>query len=299
MAEQETQQLSKEEKLATKPKEPAVLQLEREWPLRLLGNLMMLFVVGIIAALILTLKNDLVNKRLQELKEDFYVWAGEQGLTLEDIIVSGRQRTTRREIERALGVGRGANMLQMNVYDLKNNLERLPWVKSAEVERGFFPNVLNVMLTEKKVMAIWQLHENFYPLDEDGCVIEADFRSREPILLIVGAEAPEHLNELFSVISQNQDGGDYWKRIKVANFIAGRRWNLILDDIVDGITIKLPEEGMAQAWKKLLNLNETKGILKRKLTIVDLRLPNKTVVKLRKIQGKPPVELRRGPERKI
>ena len=56
----------------------------------------------------------------------------------------------------------------------------------------------------------------------------------------------------------------------------------ILDDIREGITVKLPEENPEEAWKKLLKLDETKGILKRKLTIIDLRLKDKVMVKLRK-----------------
>ena len=37
-----------------------------------------------------------------------------------------------------------------------------------------------------------------------------------------------------------------------------------------------------QAWKKLLNLDAVNGILKRKLTIIDLRLKGKVIVKLKK-----------------
>ena len=74
----------------------------------------------------------------------------------------------------------------------------------------------------------------------------------------------------------------YLDRIKVANFISKRRWNIILDDIRKGVTVKLPEDNLEKAWKKLIKLDETKGILKRKLTIIDLRLDGKVTVKLRK-----------------
>ena len=42
----------------------------------------------------------------------------------------------------------------------------------------------------------------------------------------------------------------------------------------------MPEENVAEAWKKLVKLDKTKGILKRKLTFIDLRLKNKVVVKI-------------------
>ena len=76
---------------------------------------------------------------------------------------------------------------------------------------------------------------------------------------------------------------EIFSRIKVANFISGRRWNLILDNIENGITIKLPAQDIEQAWKKLVKLNTSQGLLKRKLTIIDLRFPNKVIVKLGKM----------------
>ncbi len=282
---------------SSRSSEELILRPRYEWPYRLIGNLFMLGIIALISAVILTLKNDLVNKRLVEFKEDFYSWAGGQGLKLDDIIVSGRNRTTLKEIELALGVNRGDNMLKLDIYNLKKSMEQLPWVKHADIERSFFPNVLNIKIEEKRVVAIWQLQEKFYPLDEEGKIIKAPFRTREPILLIVGAGAPDKLKELISVMKNNNS--DYLKRVKVANFISKRRWNLILDDIISGITIKLPEENMEQAWKKLIDLDESKGILKRKLTIIDLRLPHKIVVKLRKTEGEPPLELNMAAEHKI
>ena len=99
------------------------------------------------------------------------------------------------------------------------------------------------------------------------------------MLLIVGRGAPEHLNELLTAV---EDDNEVFPRIKVANFISGRRWNLILDDVENGITVKLPAEDMDKAWKKLLKLNKTQGLLKRKLTIIDLRFVNKVLVKPRR-----------------
>ena len=37
---------------------------------------------------------------------------------------------------------------------------------------------------------------------------------------------------------------------------------------------------MEEAWKKLVKLDKTRGILKRKLTFIDLRLKNKVIVKI-------------------
>ena len=66
----------------------------------------------------------------------------------------------------------------------------------------------------------------------------------------------------------------------MARYVSKRRWDLIFDDVENGIIVKLPQENVEDAWKKLIKLDKTKGILKRKLTFIDLRLKNKVVVKI-------------------
>ena len=271
------------ENTTNKNNENVVFKLEPEWVYRLFGNLVVLLFIALVCGIILTLKNDLVNKRIEEVKENIFDFAGRQGLQLGDIIITGRQMTTQEEILDAVKLNRGDNMLKIDVFAIKKEVEKLPWVKSANVRRSFFLYFVKIDIQEKSVKAIWQINEKFYPLDEDGEVINADFRVKEPILLVVGEGAPENMNRFLKIIAQNDES--YLSRIKVANFISQRRWNLILDDIHDGITIKLPEDNIDKVWKKLIKLDETKGILKRKLTIIDLRLPHKIVVKIRKTSG--------------
>lgn len=274
-----------------------LVRLEPEWPFRVLGNLMILGVITLLALIILTLKNDLVEKRIAELQASFITLAGEYGAGLDDVIISGRNRTTKEEITSLLDIKRGDNILKLDIYALKDKIETLPWVRKAIVKRQFFPNVIYIEIEEKQVSALWQYKEKFYPVDFDGKVINADFRASEPILLIVGEAAPENVNALLNSIKDESE--IYLKRIKVANFISKRRWNLVLDDIKEGITIKLPEDGVEKAWKKLLKLNTTRGILKRKLTIIDLRLKDKVVVKLKKSHQDNKLELNTHKERQM
>ena len=121
------------------------------------------------------------------------------------------------------------------------------------------------------------LRNEFYPIDEDGKIIETEFVLQKNILQIVGQGAPEHINSLLKIIEKDKE---LFSRVKVANFISGRRWNLVFDDVLHGITVKLPEDDVETAWKKLVKLDKTRGILKRKLTFIDLRLKNKVIVKI-------------------
>ena len=257
-----------------------VIKLEKLLPYRLLGSFFVFAFIVVVVSIILICKNDLMNKQVEDIKETFYVWAGDIGFTLDDVIITGRKRTSTAELNSIINLSRGDNILKIDVYKLKEDLENLPWVKKAVIRRSFMPNVLMIELKEKNVVAIWQRSEKFYPIDDDGDVINAKFRSQEPILLIVGEGAPKHLKKLFKIIKSKNI--DYFKRIKVVNFISQRRWDFILDDIFDGITVKMPEDNIDAAWNKLIKLNETDGILKRKLTIIDLRLSGKVIVKLKK-----------------
>lgn len=269
-----------------------VIRPPKEWPNRLKATLFVLVLTAVVAAIIVILKNDLVHKKIAETENYVLDFIGAQGFGVQDIVITGRGRTTLKELENAIGLKRGDNILKVDVKRLKRDLENLPWVRDVAVSRSLMPNILKIEIQEKKVLAIWQLNERFYPLDMDGYVIEADYRPDKPILLVVGAGAAENITAFLAKIKDIDK--KYLPRIKVANYISKRRWNIILDDIRDGITIKLPEEDEEGAWKKLLKLDASKGILKRKLTIIDLRLKDKVTVKLRKTKVK-----QRMPEHKI
>lgn len=265
--------------------------LPREWPCRLGGSLLVLLSIFLLAFLTYVANSDWLVRRIEDLRRGFYSRTSAWGFTVDDVIVIGRNKTSLSDIREMTNIRRGDNILAVDLEFLRNNLEALPWVKEVTLRRSFFPNVIQINLQEREVRALWQLDNRFHPIDADGKVIEAPFTPREPILLIVGEEAPQNIKPLLESISGNQD---ILRRIKVASFISKRRWNLTLDDIENGITIKLPEENIDAAWKKLLKLNTTNGILKRKLTIIDLRLEGKVIVKLKKSHS----GLNRRPERK-
>lgn len=268
----------------------------KEFVARLIGNLIVLGLIFGAAFITLLLNTDMVEEKFQAWSEEWYEFAAKQGLVLDDVVIIGRDKTSKEDLLDALQVKRGDNFLQLDIHELKNRVESLPWVKEAVVKRKFFPNVLEVNLKERQVRSIWQINEKFHPIDEDGHVIDAPFKPKAPILLIVGEGAPQNINQLLKEIDSNKK---VLERVKVANYISNRRWNLVLDDIENGITIKLPEENVEQAWKKLLKLDAVNGILKRKLTIIDLRLKGKITVKLKKTDGKAPVKLNKAKERRV
>ncbi len=273
-----------------------IVVLPTELGYRLVGNAVVILFIFLLGFVMILLSSDIVERQISDWKEKWFAFTSEVGFRLDDIVLTGREKTSKKEILDVLKLKRGDDFLKINIYEVKKKTESLPWVRKAVVHRSFFPNVIQIDIEEKQVQALWQINEQFHPVDFDGKVIDAPYKPVKPILLIVGEGAPQHINELLEIVGQDEALA---KRLKVANFISQRRWNLIFDDIRDGITIKLPETSVEDAWKKLIKLEKTKGILKRKLTIIDLRLDNKVIFGLKRSDEKKSVKLKNIKETNI
>lgn len=267
-------------KTEQKQNDDAIVRLPLENMARLRATAVILFFIALAAFLIIIFKTDFVHKKFSEFENQVLDYVGGRGFGLEDVIVVGRQKTTVDELNRALQLKRNDNLLKIDISLLKRRLDQLPWIRDVRIIRHFFPNILKIEIAEKEVFALWQFNERLYPLDYDGYVIEAEYKPRKQLLLVVGDGAPDYIKPVLKMIADADKS--YLPRVKVINFISGRRFNIILDDIKEGITVKLPEENFEEAWKKLIELDKVKGILKRKLTIIDLRLKDKVIVRLRK-----------------
>ena len=75
---------------------------------------------------------------------------------------------------------------------------------------------------------------------------------------------------------------DLAERVEAAVRIAGRRWNVRLKG---GIDIRLPEEGSEQAWHRLADYHREHALLDHRLNVVDLRFPDRLIVRKAKEAG--------------
>ena len=65
-------------------------------------------------------------------------------------------------------------------------------------------------------------------------------------------------------------------QVKAAVRIGGRRWNLRLKNDID---VRLPEEDTAKAWARLAEYEKTHRVLERDVQILDLRIPDRLIVR--------------------
>lgn len=196
------------------------------------------------------------------------------GLTVSDIMVEGRETTDRETILAALAAGLGTPILAVSPAYVKEQLEALPWVHTAVIERRL-PGTIYVRLVERKPLALWQHSGKLDLIDHEGSVIPVTRLDRFAKLpLVVGEGAGGHAAELLAVLASNPDLA---ARVTAAVRVGDRRWNLRLDNAID---VLLPADETAAAWSQLAQLERSSAILKREVLAIDLRLPDRLVLRV-------------------
>lgn len=202
-----------------------------------------------------------------------YARTAQAGLSVQDVLVEGRERTAAEAMREALEVGRGTPILAFDPARARDRLEALPWIKKASVERQL-PQRIYVRVREREPMAVWQHRGRYRVIDTDGVVIEGIDPVRFAKLpLVVGEDAPAETARLLAIL-QSEPG--LARRVAAAVRVSGRRWNVRLDN---GVDVQLPEERTASAWAQLARLESRHALLQRDVHVIDLRLPDRLVVR--------------------
>ncbi len=196
------------------------------------------------------------------------------GLVLEEVLVEGRLETTRAELLDAIGLQRGQPMLDIDPVALRARLESLPWVRAAVVERRL-PGTLYLRIAEHEPLALWQRSGRLTLISREGEPIPGQKPERFAALpVVVGEDAPPHAAALLDMLAA---APDLRARVTAAVRVGGRRWNVRIDNTVD---VRLPEDDPQAAWLQLAELERQHGLLERDLVVVDLRSPDRLVVRL-------------------
>jgi len=196
------------------------------------------------------------------------------GLVVTDVKVEGRETTDSETILAALGARPGTPILAMSPKRAKDQLEALPWVRSAVVERRL-PDTLYVRLVERRPLALWQHGGKLELIDHEGGVIPVTRLDRFAKLpMVVGEGAAAHAAELLDMLATEPDLAS---RVTAGIRVGDRRWNLRIDNAID---VLLPADAPAGAWAQLARLERSSAILKRDVQTVDVRLPDRLVLRV-------------------
>ena len=199
--------------------------------------------------------------------------ASDLGFKVDEILVIGRRETAQKDLLAALRLARGAPILAFDLQAARKRIEALPWIKTASVER-MLPDTVLLNIEERQPLALWQHKGAFALIDYDGEVIlKTGLERFSDLIVVVGRDAPGQAAELLKTLATESKLMD---QVKAAVRIGGRRWNLRLKNDID---VRLPEEDTAKAWARLAEYEKTHRVLERDVQILDLRIPDRLIVR--------------------
>jgi cell division protein FtsQ len=197
------------------------------------------------------------------------------GFGVKRITVAGQLHATDAAITAALGAGPDTMMLNFDTDAAKARLEAVAWIRHAQVMR-LLPSTLQVVVEERTPYAVWQNKGQTYVVDAEGVVLAPALREAYASLpLVVGEGAAKSAAELYDQLGAYPD---LKQRLIAAIRVGDRRWTLKL---ASGLEIMLPDDNLDEALNSLAKLDAERGLLKRDIAAVDLRLLDRVSVRLR------------------
>lgn len=196
------------------------------------------------------------------------------GFAIEDVKVSGNRETSEIDILERLGLDGTTSLVALDVKEARQKLTELPWVQDVSV-RKIYPGTIEIALKEREAFGIWQHGSDLSLIEKNGSVI-APLRDNKfsSLPLFVGRDAETAAAEF---ADEFENWPELKARVKAYIRVAGRRWDLRLDN---GIVVKLPEHNVPRAMDVLATLDAEQGLLDRDIAAVDLRLEDRTTVRL-------------------
>jgi cell division protein FtsQ len=203
-------------------------------------------------------------------------FGSEAGLNLKHVYISGQYNLKTEDIVKVMALKEGEPILSIPLTDLKARVQSLGWVKEATIERQL-PQTLHVRITERRPVVIWQNQGALQLVDIDGHIITEGVEGQKEnfgnLPILVGEDAYQFVGMLFGFLLKDKP---LFEQVSSIIRVGDRRWNVRLKNDIE---IKLPEKQPEAAWAYLITLDKEKGLLKKNIHMVDLRLKDRVFIR--------------------
>ncbi|OSZ72585.1 hypothetical protein CAP39_04495 [Sphingomonas sp. IBVSS1] len=211
----------------------------------------------------------------QRIWAGFVQWTAAHGWEVRHVELTGAREQNRLAIYNAVLNGPSNAMLDTDLDDVRTRLRALPWIADASVQRRL-PDTLVIEVTERKPVALWQLHGKLAAIDISGRVLARDRLERwNDLPILVGPGANARVRDALELIAATPLGRDMF----AATLVGGRRWDLRFKS---GEVLALPDQpGQARAALASFARLDAKGpdrLLGGRFTRFDMRLPGRMIV---------------------
>ena len=196
-------------------------------------------------------------------------------LQVSAVVYPGASEALQAQIAALVPLELPVSSLDLDVVKIKEAVESLDAVKSAEVtvQGG---GILEIRAVERTPVLVWRDGDVLRLIDGEGQrVAEIARRAARPDLpLVVGTGADLAVSEIAALVEVL---APIEGRLRGFVRVGERRWDVVLDR---GQTIMLPENGAVTALRKVLTLHASEDLLNRDVVVVDMRNPDRPVLRL-------------------
>lgn len=200
----------------------------------------------------------------------------ELGFKVAAVRITGQRELDEIDVLDTLSIHSGQSLFLYDAAAARERLAANPWVSNVSVMK-FYPDKLRVIIEERVPAALWQksLSDPVEIIDGEGKVITQHLEKRFIALpRVIGEGAETRVHEITALLD---DAPDLQKKVRASMLVSHRRWDLFLDN---GVQVMLPERNAAAAVAELERLDREGGLVDRDITLVDLRLGDRVVVRL-------------------
>ncbi|MGB0342855.1 MAG: cell division protein FtsQ/DivIB [Parvibaculales bacterium] len=204
------------------------------------------------------------------------------GFKVADITVEGRMRTSRDDLRAAVAVDPHSPIFALDLQALHGRVADLPWVRQAIIIRRL-PNIVHIRLDEYEPFALHRDREGLSLVDRTGAHITRNhLRKFSHLPVFSGIGVLPHAASLMDML---RGFPVVRNRLVAAHWTGERRWTLRLDH---GGEVHLPEADARGALNRLMKLERERRILAIENQAIDLRLPDRVLLRPYSRQSKLP-----------
>jgi len=191
------------------------------------------------------------------------------GLSVQSVEVVGLEHvpSVARAIQSAAMIAPGENMFRADPHVIQRRVEETQMVANVRVYR-LWPDTVIIYADAAQPSALWFNGDDWAVVDSLGRLMQGA-RPSDHVQLVrsVGVGAPEAIPMLNKALAQMPN---LTQQIKVAQRIAGRRWNIELNS---GALLRLPaDEDLIEGIASLARFEAEGALTRRAIATIDLRV---------------------------
>ena len=189
--------------------------------------------------------------------------------------VLGADAQTVADVQTMLPIEFPVSSFDLDLNEMRATVEDLYAVESARV-RVAGNGALEIDVTPRVPVAVWRDKGTLRLIDRDQVVsgIIETRADRRDLPLIAGDGAQAHLQEALALFETAAPIKD---RVRGLVRMGERRWDMVLDK---DVRLMLPEDNPIAALDRIIALTEAKDMLNRDIRAVDLRNPDRAVLRM-------------------